>query len=425
MREADETGADEEPLTGCYFKELRLQLIAILRHFIPSFSDLVRRMDGAFPTNVLAALRSLEHDGAISKECMERLSETSHPQSSTYSSVLLRGGGLVPEPALPEPHPLDYDWRFAISCFPVFDKILTRVAADKIATLGAPTLYLHLHKSGRSPSLYDKNAALLDSFRMANLEKVVCCDLLEQQSFNPSADVVIADPPWYLDHYAGFIAAAQQLLTEGGFLLLSLLPRLTRPSASSDRKIVFDLAHAKGFDMVEGIPGALLYRSPPFEVSSLRAEGVWHGNWRLGDLFVFKKTLRTPEQYAGIGGSASEQWESFTVGGTSVRVKRSSERNGHLQFETVSATGDIRLHSVSRRSPTRAGINLWTSRNLAFRITRPDYLSEVLLLNERGVAFFEAIDHVASTNHLSAPEKEVLRDIILLLVRDAEVNLDD
>jgi len=49
-----------------------------------------------------------------------------------------------PELAVPEPHPLDYDWRFTASCLSAIDKVVSRLGGESIATLGAPTLYLHL-----------------------------------------------------------------------------------------------------------------------------------------------------------------------------------------------------------------------------------------------------------------------------------------
>ncbi len=420
-----EAVGDGEPLTPLYLDELRLRLTWHLRDSTISFSKLVRSMEGAYPTDVLNALTSLQREGRISESFLESLL----PPDASVAIVSLDDDtvdlGLGPKFMRPEPHPLDYDWRFTASSLLLLDEALSRLGADRVATLGAPTLYLHLWKSGRQPSLYDKNDCLIEQFRNLGLERLVCCDLLEHPPFRSEADVVIADPPWYLEHYAAFINAAQQLLTDGGFLLLSVLPRLTRPSASSDRVKILDLAHANGFDVVEAIPAILSYTSPPFEVSALRAEGLWHGSWRSGDLFVLKKTLRTPEQSLQVRGITSEEWESFTVGRTTVRVKHSSGRQGCLRFEPASLTGDVYLHSVSRRSPTRSRIDLWTSRNLALTITRPEYLSEVLLLKKAGLGFAEAIDHVASTNTLGAAGKEVLCDIVRLLMKDAGLDLHE
>ena len=202
-------------------------------------------------------------------------------------------------------------------------------------------------------------------------------------------------------------------------MLLSVLPRLTRPSASRDRARILELAFVQGFDLVEVSPSLLSYASPPFEVSSLRAEGLWEGDWRSGDLFVFRKTLRKPQQRTEVLRGMSEGWESFTIGTVSVRIKKTLGRKGALTFEPASLTGDIHLHSVSRRSPIRSGIDLWTSRNLALKITRPDYVLDALLLEERGMTFPEAIVCVSRNNSLDAASQQTLTEIVNLLLRDS------
>jgi len=47
------------------------------------------------------------------------------------------------------------------------------------------------------------------------LQNAVWCDLSDHAPLSADVDVVVADPPWYLDHYAAFIRAAQQLLARG------------------------------------------------------------------------------------------------------------------------------------------------------------------------------------------------------------------
>jgi hypothetical protein len=179
------------------------------------------------------------------------------------------------------------------------------------------------------------------------------------------------------------------------------------------------LAYSRGFDLIEVHPALLSYSSPPFEIAALEAEGLWHGNWRTGDLAVFKKTLRVRELECDEDPEMSEEWRSFTVGKTNVRVKRAPDQHEKLRFEPASGTGDTHLHSVSRRSPIRPNIDLWTSRNLALKITRPECLYEVLFLNGRGIGFADAVDQVAKTNDLDPEGKVALSDIVRLLLDDA------
>jgi SAM-dependent methyltransferase len=414
-RSVETLAPDEASVTADYLDELNLQAAARFRKGTTSFGRLVHGMDGAYPTDVLIAVKSLQDAGDIPDSFLESVNG---PDGSPCADDINVDMDLGPDLVIPEPHPLDYDWRFTTLSLSVLAGVLDELGTDRIAALGAPTLYLHLWRSGKTASLFDQNARLLDQFRKAGMESLVCCDLLNHPPFKAQFDAVVADPPWYLDHYTAFIGTAHQLLAVGGFLLISVLPRLTRPTASHDRKRILDFANDLGFDLLQVMPAILSYSSPPFEVSSLKAVGLWSGNWRTGDLFIFKKTTRQPKEMVNASVADRDEWASFAVGSTSVRVKRSTGRVGRLLFEPASLTGDVYLHSVSRRSPARSSIDLWTSRNLALKITRPEYLAEVLLLAEGGMALADAIYRVAGMRDLDAASTKILCDIVRLLVKD-------
>jgi len=83
--------------------------------------------------------------------------------------------------------------------------------------------------------------------------------------------------------------------------------------------------------------------------------------------------------------------------------------------------------SIPCRDDLRSGQALTCGRreNLALKITRPELLSEVLLLNGSGIKFADAIDQVASINGLDAASKTALGDIVRLLTKDAGISLND
>jgi len=64
---------------------------------------------------------------------------------------------------------------------------------------------------------------------------------------------VIADPPWYTEHYKAFLVRAADILHDGGLLLLSVLPWLTRPSAIDDRRDI--LKYARILDSISVTDG--------------------------------------------------------------------------------------------------------------------------------------------------------------------------
>ena len=103
-------------------------------------------------------------------------------------------------------------------------------------------------------------------------------------------DVVVADPPWYVDFYQAFVLRSSHILREGGALLLSMLPWLTRPGAVQDRAEVLSFASRAGFDLVDCQSARIGYQSPRFEQTALAVHGIFCRQWRYGDLYRFRKT---------------------------------------------------------------------------------------------------------------------------------------
>jgi hypothetical protein len=113
-------------------------------------------------------------------------------------------------------------------------------------------------------------------------------------------------------------------------------------------------------------------------------------------------------------------WRTFTVGRTIVKVKWDG---AHLAesfgFGNVSEMNDIRLRSVSRRSPLRSKINLWTSRNIALRVSRPDLTCAALQLLAEGHRSYDVAKTLKEVEHLSLAEFERLQDLLAILVKES------
>jgi hypothetical protein len=384
-------------------------------------------MEGAYPTDVLSVLTRFRNEGKLNQQSYADTAEPiSKQQIRPSGGILSNGRGPMDEieSAMPEPHPLDFDWRFAVRSLPVFDRLLAELDASTIGILGAPTLYLHMLKSRAIVHLYDKNAQLVDKFIEGGFSTVTHCDLFEDQLATEAYDAVVADPPWYLDHYFAFIDGARQLLKPEGHLLLSMLPRLTRPSAANDRKAIVDYAFGRGFDLWQVLPAALSYESPPFELAALKAEGIELSRWRSGDLFAFVLTTRDTIPMARQDSPAVDRWESFEIGKTVVRVKVRSADNEEFHFEPVSPSGDLHLHSVSRRSPVRPSIDVWSSRNFAMKVSRPDCVSDLLRQTAGGLRYKDALCKVAAEKKLSSAGEQALGKIVALLLNDAGIDGD-
>jgi len=386
------------------------------------FACLVRGAEGAYPSDVLAVLRQLETAGEACvtsagdwKRCgllnaaSQRTPEEAEPEGTART-------------CLPEPHPLDFDWRFSESTLAALQRRMDVSQDEAVAILGAPTLYKHLVDSGVDAWLFDKNAQIIEHLRDAGYTSVTQGDLFEFTAAPRRFHCVVADPPWYIEHYRAFLEAGHSMLLPDGRILMSVLPRLTRPSASSDRFHVLEIAARFGFDLIEVSPGALHYESPPFEVEALRAEGLALGAWRNGDLFTFAMCSRPPQIEEPRTKPVAERWDSIPFGQTTVKIKveHSSSREP-FDYKAASSTGSLRLRSVSRRSPVRSRINFWTSRNVALTITKPQMVAELLRKVAGGGVASEAVAVIAYEYQLSDKEIDRLRQLIELL--DSEASL--
>lgn len=273
---------------------------------------------------------------------------------------------------------------------------------------------------GYDVTLYDRNDRLVRALSDRGHLKVFRRDFFDVEDFSECYDIVMADPPWYSSDYVAFVRAAQAVVPVGGVLLLSVLPRLTRPGAAVDRHQIISEAFQAGLDLVDVKGAALLYDSPLFEKKALAVEGVGSGPWRRGDIFVFRRAMRMCQLGFPERTLDEVSWSSYLIGRTVVRVKDTAVDGGQFSIGPASESGDLHFHSVSRRSPTRSRIDLWSSRDLALRLTRPDCAKDLLERLERGDSADCAIQEVCLGFNLGPTSRGDLQRLVNLLRTDAE-----
>lgn len=408
MNSANLPVISEEVTFSRYLEEL---LLCLLRDTgSATLQYLCERSGGAFPTEVLRSLTELQQLGHVNCEGSEyRLKDKT--ASTTVNPPLLQ------KIEFPDAHPLDFDWRFTKHGRTELVRQAERYSRKdaRIALLGAPTLLPEILQTRPNTFLFDKNNLLVDLFQSQGLgQRVLISDLRHDLNWtNPDFNVVIADPPWYLDYYRAFIGRARELLKTGGFFFMSVLPWLTRPSASSDRKLLVCEAFKADFDLCEVLPGALHYESPPFEQAALKQAGLLLSDWRSGDLYIFRLSgkISLTDETLDVD---QARWDRFVVGKTQIQVIGKTGF-GQFEFEPVASKHGV-LPSVSRRSPSRHEIDVWSSANLGFSTTRPEIVAACLESLQGGNSLAEAI-HLASIDFkLSTGEVTRLRSLIGVLL---------
>src|SRR4051794_2423934 len=103
------------------------------------FEDLCRGCQGAFPTEVAASLcRIGPHAASLTAREPVRL--------------------VAPDmgPYLPEPHPIDYEWRFSRATAAAVARYAERIGG-RVACLGVPTVFIELRPEHVEAVLIDRN----------------------------------------------------------------------------------------------------------------------------------------------------------------------------------------------------------------------------------------------------------------------------
>ncbi len=415
--------SEHPPTDPEYEARLISHVTEILRNGPITFGSLVRRSEGAYPTDVRAVLQELRAIGQAKEVRADIWVASGWIDGESQSE----DGGEPPEVAsehgeLPEPHPVDFDWRFGGRTLQLIGERLATLNAHKVAILGAPTLFRYLVDHGRHPCLFDKNEHITQHLVKIGYKNVITCDLFK---YSPGAirfDCIIADPPWYVEHYRAFIDVSRAMLLRGGHLLLSVLPRLTRPSAAHDRSEVLSFADVRGFELETVEPASLEYSSPPFEREALRSEGLTLACWRLGDLYIFVKKRATsrPAPLVRVP-REPELWHTYVIGRSVVKIKwDGTPGEGEFRFDAVSATGEMRLRTVSRRSPVRPQINVWTSRNIALHVSRPDVACTALQFCSETGNLGNTISAVQAIEKLSLRGIQQLTSFVTLLINESQ-----
>lgn len=353
-----------------YIAALAAACEARLAAGVRRFDELVLELGGADPAAALVTLDGVASASGPYRDAAAAIADQARSGEAPE--------GPLPLP-LPLPHPLDYAWPFSVSAR---DQLLAALAAatkpgDRIDYIGAPTLHAAAcaEMPDRRHLLVDRDNRHIEAAGRWSNAQVLRADLLTRHPHRePSAAISVVDPPWYPDEANHFVAFAAQGLRVGGTLLLSFARELTRPGAAEDLQQVVAEATRHGLEEIMRSPAALRYMTPPFEFAALRAAGVEcvPPEWRVADLIEF---CRTRSCSVPLRPSAPDGWTAADIGEVPFRVRADGPPTGRSLIGSL-VPGDV-LPSVSRRSPVRREVSLWTARNRVFASSDPARLAAV------------------------------------------------
>ncbi len=253
---------------------------------------------------------------------------------------------------------------------------------------------------------------------------VVDSDVSKLKDYSVQADIIIMDPPWYLECYKLFMNIAY-LISNPNAIVLSVMPPITtRPTVKDEyekleeylKKLVQHCANNSeystcylhqscvvvsqqchriasflrlvlsqisgtvfhcylgnavlGIYIIEYKSNVIEYQMPPFERNTLRINGIVNipDNWRTGDLLIAIKKLQIADQRLLIHQINNDRmWWEFDCGTVRIKYCIPDElkiTSGFIELRSV-YEGDI-YPSVSRRFKGNIEINVWTSGNRVY-----------------------------------------------------------
>jgi hypothetical protein len=300
--------------------------------------------------------------------------------NNTHVKAGLGGLALWADGLLPTAHLLDATWWFNHrTVVAIRDRMARPHVEGRVALLGTPSLFIAGYREGSKTEtwLFDKDNAISRFLPEELRSHFVAVDLMSVRPPNIQAQLVVADPPWYMPELEAFLASAQSVACLGASVEVCIPPVGIRPGIEREREQLFGRASEGGLPLVEILHGFVEYDVPLFERNTLLLAGARAGaTARVGDLAVFRVDALTgllPRSH-----SLKPKWLDVQLLNTRWRVAENNETaNGSPELIGIGWPNDI-FPSCSRRHVQRDLPSVWTSGNRAFWCRNPQYLLDIL-----------------------------------------------
>jgi hypothetical protein len=282
--------------------------------------------------------------------------------------------------ALPEPHILDYDWRYTAATVIELGELVR--PSDSVLAVGAPSIARHLENLGRDVVLVDRQP-------IHAVRNHLQVEPGFARSSLPTRSLAIVDPPWYPADARRWIAWAAQSVALHERILVSLWPDSTRPNAAREfNELNSWIGEWADIEIVPIIPR---YESPPFERAALHASeerslALSPGYGRLLNL----RSRHIPPIVEDR--EPRKTWIRFVVDDYQLAVCLSGEVTTQAAVDKHPLAKGWIWPYVSKRAPRRDEINLWSSRNEVAIVRDPHLLADTLrrAFKARGAEGFDA-----------------------------------
>jgi hypothetical protein len=384
-------------LPATEYRRIVAELVTKLAHRSLPGAELYRRSLGAFPTIVKESLAALPGmPGALAEQ-------TCPPDT----------GRIIYEPAAWEDDdldPVDGQWYFDQ---PTVDRLLALLPTGtrSVLAMGIPTIAGPAARSVDEVTLLDRSRGLRGkSLGLETAERqwglnVADWDLGEKPYLDAAGtDVVLMDPPWYLEHYRAWLHTAIEASKMGGLIGVVVPQPLTNRRSFADQGELLGLLSSVG--QVSIRENVLSYVTPSFERPVLNLSGIGYlDRWRRADLALVRvRKKRLPYEFEPV---PDIEWKHREIGGRIVRSWGESVSDDSVPvIRTAHSAAGYRLGSVSRYYLRSSDINLVTSRGRAAAVSRWGRLPVILDLLQKGRPLALAVE--TALPNVAAAEQQAL-----------------
>jgi hypothetical protein len=286
---------------------------------------------------------------------------------------------------LKSPHPLDFEWRNTTKSLNYLTELITEInkPEESVLLMGMPTLFANICSKDipQNVKLVERNEPIIDSLQKFVSEKasIIKADIFKAKPSEVGKhSCAIMDPPWYSEQFFQFVWLAAQALKVGGTMIISIPPINTKPDIDTQRLEWFTYCQKQGLCIENLMASRLEYAMPFFEFNAFRAAGVHNilPFWRTGDVVTFKKIREANTERPEFVESTSI-WNEKIIESVRIRVNTALESDGEFAIKSLISPNDI-LPSVSKSDDRRNGVNIWTSGNRIYNVSKPSIFLKYL-----------------------------------------------
>lgn len=372
------------------------------------FYMIMKNNRGIHPIDLQKSIKRLYRSNKIRKSKYIRI-------MASASNTNIHGFEDMPD-VLPVPHILDYDWRFSRQGLEYMANAVKKIIKKKnavIVFLGAPTLFRYCYnKSFLHAKLVlvdinaDKHSIGIDPNRALCINCNLNGSCTELLSIH--ADIVVMDPPWYLNYYQLFFDRAAIMSALDTQIMCIMPPKFTRAKTESETYSLLEMIKKDyGFVKKHYFTGVVTYHTPPYEQNVLKTNGIYCNpeNWRIGDLLIVEKVYNVITTCTHDVSIIEPEWDEACVNNIRIKYRTCESKIDNYNIELERIFNDDIYPSVKRSFGGKKTINVWTSGNRVFWCNNMAVLKMILRNIDRDI--FEVI----VKNGYRIPNKEELEQL--------------